>query len=59
MLLQQELQVDWVMVITLMRFWFLMRLEMELFLDAIYPEHREVNDSAYLGDLLVTAYSFF
>lgn len=33
--------------------------EMELFLDAIYPEHREVNDSAYLGDLLVTAYSLF
>lgn len=33
--------------------------EMELFLDSIYPEHREVNDSAYLGDLLVTAYSLF
>lgn len=33
--------------------------EMELYLDAIYPEHREVNDSAYLGDLLVTAYSLF
>ena len=24
-----------------------MQLKMELFLDAIYPEHREVNDSAY------------
>lgn len=33
--------------------------EMELFLDAVYPEHREVNDSSYLGDLLVTAYSLF
>lgn len=33
--------------------------EMELFLDAIYPQEREVNDSAYLGDLLVTAYSLF
>lgn len=33
--------------------------EMEKFLEAIYPEPRDVNDSAYLGDLIVTAYSLF
>ncbi len=33
--------------------------EMETFLKAIYPEPRDVNDSAYLGDLIVTAYSLF
>ena len=33
--------------------------EMKLFLEAIYPEPRDVNQSAYLGDLLVTAYSLF
>ncbi|GGP04386.1 glycerol-3-phosphate dehydrogenase [Cloacibacterium rupense] len=33
--------------------------EMELFLDAVYPETRDVNESSYLGDLLVTAYSLF
>lgn len=33
--------------------------EMKVFLDAVYPEPRNVNDSAYLGDLLVTAYSLF
>jgi len=33
--------------------------EMETFLEAIYPEKRDVNDSAYLGDLIVTAYSLF
>lgn len=33
--------------------------EMEIFLEAIYPEPRDVNESAYLGDLLVTAYSLF
>ena len=33
--------------------------EMELYLDAIYPEPRDVNQSAFLGDLLVTAYSLF
>jgi glycerol-3-phosphate dehydrogenase (NAD(P)+) len=33
--------------------------EMALFLDAIYPENREINSSSYLGDLLVTAYSLF
>jgi len=32
---------------------------MELFLDAVYPEKRDVNETAYLGDLLVTAYSLF
>jgi glycerol-3-phosphate dehydrogenase (NAD(P)+) len=31
--------------------------EMERFLDAVSPVHRHVNNSAYLGDLLVTAYS--
>lgn len=33
--------------------------EMEVFLEAIYEEPRDVNESAYLGDLLVTAYSLF
>ena len=33
--------------------------EMEIFLGSIYPEKRDVNDSAYLGDLIVTAYSLF
>ncbi|MGL6037920.1 MAG: NAD(P)H-dependent glycerol-3-phosphate dehydrogenase, partial [Soonwooa sp.] len=33
--------------------------EMETFLEAVYPEPRDVNESAYLGDLLVTAYSLF
>lgn len=33
--------------------------EMERFLSAIYETPRCVNDSAYLGDLLVTAYSLF
>ncbi len=33
--------------------------EMELFLEAIYEAPRDVNESAYLGDLLVTAYSLF
>ena len=33
--------------------------EMETFLDAVYEIPRDVNDSSYLGDLLVTAYSLF
>lgn len=33
--------------------------EIERFLDAIMPLHRALNGSAYLGDLLVTAYSQF
>ncbi len=33
--------------------------EMEVFLDGIYEIPRDVNESAYLGDLLVTAYSLF
>lgn len=33
--------------------------EMELFLEQIYQAPRDVNESAYLGDLLVTAYSLF
>jgi glycerol-3-phosphate dehydrogenase (NAD(P)+) len=33
--------------------------EMEVFLDAVKPLHRDVKCSAYLGDLLVTAYSNF
>lgn len=33
--------------------------EMERFLDKIVPVHRDVKEPAYLGDLLVTAYSKF
>jgi len=33
--------------------------EMEVFLEGIYEAPRDVNESAYLGDLLVTAYSLF
>ncbi|MBK7888642.1 MAG: NAD(P)H-dependent glycerol-3-phosphate dehydrogenase [Bacteroidetes bacterium] len=33
--------------------------EIKRFVDAIYPIQRDINDSAYLGDLLVTAYSQF
>jgi len=33
--------------------------ETQLFIDAIHPIHRDVLSSAYLGDLLVTAYSQF
>ncbi|MBL1232704.1 MAG: NAD(P)H-dependent glycerol-3-phosphate dehydrogenase [Vicingaceae bacterium] len=33
--------------------------ETKNFIDAIHPIHRDVNSSAYLGDLLVTAYSQF
>lgn len=32
-------------------------METEFFIDHIYPKHRDVKTSAYLGDLLVTAYS--
>lgn len=33
--------------------------EMKRFVDAVHPMTRDINDSAYLGDLLVTAYSQF
>ena len=33
--------------------------EMELFLHAVNPAPRNINDSVYLGDLLVTSYSRF
>ncbi|CAN5897821.1 NAD(P)H-dependent glycerol-3-phosphate dehydrogenase [soil metagenome] len=33
--------------------------EIERFLDALLPQHRALTGSAYLGDLLVTAYSQF
>jgi len=33
--------------------------EIKRFLDAVHPITRDINDSAYLGDLLVTAYSQF
>ena len=33
--------------------------EMEVFLEGIHETPRDVNESAYLGDLLVTAYSLF
>lgn len=33
--------------------------ELEVILDTIYPENRNVNESSYIGDLLVTSYSLF
>ncbi len=33
--------------------------EIKRFVDAVHPIQRDINDSAYLGDLLVTAYSQF
>jgi len=33
--------------------------EIKRFVDAVHPIDRDINDSAYLGDLLVTAYSQF
>ncbi|RIV25194.1 NAD(P)H-dependent glycerol-3-phosphate dehydrogenase [Fibrisoma montanum] len=33
--------------------------EIKRFVDAIFPKHRDLSGSAYLGDLLVTAYSPF
>lgn len=33
--------------------------EIKRFIDKVYPIHRDVKDSSYLGDLLVTAYSQF
>jgi glycerol-3-phosphate dehydrogenase (NAD(P)+) len=33
--------------------------EIKRFVDHIYPKHRDLSGSAYLGDLLVTAYSQF
>ena len=33
--------------------------EMKLFMKVVHPIKRDINDSAYLGDLLVTAYSQF
>ncbi len=33
--------------------------EIKRFVDLVYPMKRDINDSAYLGDLLVTAYSKF
>ncbi|MBK8847767.1 MAG: NAD(P)H-dependent glycerol-3-phosphate dehydrogenase [Bacteroidetes bacterium] len=33
--------------------------EMQRFIQAVHPITRDINDSAYLGDLLVTAYSQF
>jgi glycerol-3-phosphate dehydrogenase (NAD(P)+) len=33
--------------------------EIKRFVDAVHPITRDINDSAYLGDLLVTAYSQF
>lgn len=33
--------------------------EIERFVEAVQPVHRDINDSVYLGDLLVTAYSQF
>jgi glycerol-3-phosphate dehydrogenase (NAD(P)+) len=33
--------------------------EMKRFIDIVHPTHRDINSSAYLGDLLVTGYSQF
>ncbi len=33
--------------------------EMDAFLNALSPDHRDVKEAAYLGDLLVTCYSQF
>ena len=33
--------------------------EIQRFIDAVHPINRDISDSAYLGDLLVTAYSQF
>jgi glycerol-3-phosphate dehydrogenase (NAD(P)+) len=33
--------------------------EIKVFVDAVHPINRDINSSAYLGDLLVTAYSQF
>lgn len=33
--------------------------EIKRFIDAVHPTERDINDSAYLGDLLVTCYSQF
>lgn len=33
--------------------------EMERFVDTVHPRHRQICDSVYLGDLLVTCYSRF
>ena len=33
--------------------------ELERFVDAVHPINRDIKESAYLGDLLVTAYSQF
>ena len=33
--------------------------EMERYMNAVHPITRDINDPAYLGDLLVTAYSQF